>query len=381
MMRKGRFFLVAAAFIALAPSARCQRYSDWRIYRAAEGANEYVSVSVGANGKILAKHLDADSIMELDGYSAAIYASPEIGRNRVYESAGGQFWTITSDGLREYRDGLWREHLIPEIAAQFRGLIPAAIPQVPLLVVRQGRVLVLLNDQLIEFSVENPDEPRTTVLQTAKQTGLQKFLGMAVAHDGTVWISGSRGLARSSSQLRSLKSDTTWREYLAPAMLQAENLQQPIVDVDGDGVTCAADSTSSEQKLVVHFDGENWTAQPVGTEKIRGAWRGREGVTWVATINTLFQIDNSGSPAAESEEISQGRYFDVAVETNGIFWLTSGEGLLRYSPPLWKSPRAVQRLNSPVSCLVEDSDSRLWFVSAGALHSLEEGRYQEHALP
>jgi len=148
--------------------------------------------------------------------------------------------------------------------------------------------------------------------------------------------------------------------------------------VDAGGVTCVADSPSNEQKFVVHFDGQNWTTQPAGTQKIRAAWRGLDGITWVVNLNTLFQIDNSGTATAESEELSSGHYFDVAVETNGIVWLASAEGLLRYSPPLWKSPRAVQRLNSPVPCIAEDADSQLWFASAGALHSLTNGVHEEH---
>jgi signal transduction histidine kinase len=382
MTRKGRFFLVAAAFIALVPMARCQRYSDWRTYRQSDGLAESpcVAVSVGVNGKVLVKHLNADFISELNGYSITTYSSPEEGRNRVYESSGGQLWTATSDGLREFRDGVWHVHLIPGIANQFRGVSPAAVPPVPLAVIKQGRVLVLLPDQLIEFNVENPDEPRTIVLRTASQTGLKQFLGMTVARDGSVWLAGTHGLAHATGTARNLKPDGEWRDYLAPPTLQADSFGQPLADIEGDGVTCAADSLSSEQRLIVHFDGENWTVQPFGTDKIRGAWRGQEGVTWVATINGLFEIENSGSASAESEEILRGRYFDVTVETNGIFWLASSEGLLRYSPPLWKSPRSIQRLNSPVPCLAEDSESRLWFVSDGALCSLEEGRYQEHAF-
>jgi signal transduction histidine kinase/ligand-binding sensor domain-containing protein len=360
-----------------------QRYSDWRIFRAADGMPESacVSVTVGVNEKVLVKHIDVDSISELDGYSVTSFASPAVGRNRVYESSGGQLWTVAPEGLEEFQDGAWRLHPVPEIASQFRGMVTAAIPPVPMYVIRQSRVLVLLPDRLIEFSVENPDEPRTIVLQTASRTGLKTFLGMTIARDGSLWVGGARGLEHTTDSVRNLKPASKWREYLSPQMLQAGNFQQPFQDNDGDGVTCAADSLSSDQKLVVHFDGQNWTTQPVGTQKIRGAWRGGEGVTWVATLDTLSQIDDSGTASAESEEIATGHYFDLAVETNGIFWLASAEGLMRYSPPLWKSPRAIQRLNSPVPCLAEDSESRLWFVSAGALHSLEDGRYQEHAFP
>ena len=382
-MRTGRFLLATMAFMTLALNARAQRYSDWRIYRASDGMAESasVSVAVGVNEKVLAKHVDTNSISELDGYSVQSIISPEVGRNRIYESPGGQLWTLTASGLEEFRDGAWKFHPVPDIARLFGGVATAAIPQVPMYVVRQSRVLILLPDELIEFDVESPAEPRTVLIQKASQTGLQKLLGMTIARDGSVWISGTRGLEHTTEPVRNLKPGVPWREFLVPSALEVENLEQPIQDIDGSGITCVADSPSSEQKLVVHLDGGNWTAQAMGTQKIRGAWRGPEGVTWAATLNTLFQVDNAGTSAAEIEEIATGHYFDLAVESDGIFWLASAEGLMRYSPPLWKSPHAVQRMNTPVPCLAEDSESRLWFISGGALHSLEDGRYREHDLP
>ena len=379
--RKRRFFLLAAAFVALAPLARGQRYSDWRVYRASDGLPESacVSVSIGANGKVFVKHVDVDSISELDGYSITSFPAPEIGRNRIYESSPGQLWSVTSQGLEEFRNRAWRLHPIPQFSAEFRGMATAAIPPIPIHVVNPGLVLALLPDQLIEFSLTNSGEPRIAVLRVANRTALGKFLGMMAAHDGSLWISGQRGLARISSS--ELTSDTPWQEFPAPRSLQAGVFQQPIADVKGTGLTCIADSTSGEQKLIIHFDAGNWTVQPVGPDKLRGAWQGAEGATWVGTINALLQIDNSATPAAEIEEVTAGRYFDVAVETNGIFWLASAEGLLRYSPPLWKSPRAVQQLNTPVPCMTEDSHSRLWFVSSGAMHSLDGEQHQEHMFP
>jgi signal transduction histidine kinase len=378
-MPKGRFFLVAAAFIALAPAVFGQRYPDWRVYHATDGMAESacVSVSIGVNGNILAKHLNVDSISELDGYSITNFESPEVGRSRVYESSGGQLWMSSAAGLEEFRDSVWQFHPIPEFATQFHGMVTAAIPPVPLHVIRQGRVLILLPAELMEFSVEKPGAPRTTVLRTASQTGLQSFLGMTVAADGSLWIAGQLGIAHVPGPLRDLKPDSHWQEFLAPRNLQIENFQQPIADLEGDGITCVADLSSGDEKFAVHFDLQNWMVQPVSAEKLRGAWRGREGLTWVATINSLLQINNSGTPGAEIDEVSSRRYFDVVTETNGAFWIAAADGLFRYSPPLWKSPLAILRLNSPVPCVTEDSESRLWFVSAGALHSLSEGKDRE----
>jgi signal transduction histidine kinase len=376
--RKGCFFL--AVFIALAPMAFAQRYSDWRIYRQSDGMAESpcVSVAIGPNEKILTKHINTDSITELNGYSTTIFPSPEVGRNRVYESSGGQLWTVTTQGLAEYREGTWRLHPIPEIARLVNGLAPVASPTVPIHVIKQNRVLILLPDELVEFNLENSDEPKLIVLLSAGKTGLQKFLGLAIARDGSVWISGVHGLAHASVPVRNLKPTDAWKEFLAPQMIQVENFQLPIQDVDAEGITCVAGSAPSEQWSVVHFDGKDWSVQSLDNQKIRGAWRGAEGVTWAVTLNKVFAIDNSGTTGADSEEIFSGHYFDVTVETNGIFWIASAEGLLRHSPPLWKTPRALQRLNSPVPCLAEDAESRLWFVSGGSLHSLENDRDQEH---
>jgi len=376
--RKGCFFL--AVFLALAPAAFAQRYSDWRIFRAPDGMPDStcVSVALGPNEKILTKHINSDSISELNGFSITNFPSPEIGRNRVYESSAGHLWTVTSQGLAEFREGAWLTYPIPEIARLVNGVAPVASPLVPIQVIKQNRVLILLPDQLMEFNLETPNEPKLIPLQSADRTGLQTFLGLTIARDGSVWISGARGLEHSVAPARNLKATDEWTEFLAPETLEFENLQQPLQDVNAEGVTCVADSLASEQRLVVHFDGKDWITQPAGNQRIRGAWLGAEGITWIVTINSVFAVDRSGTAASESEEIYSGNYFDVAVETNGTFWIASADGLLRYSPPLWKTPRAVERLNSPVPCLAEDSESRLWFVSGGTLHSLENGRDQEH---
>ena len=380
--RKGCFFL--AAFLTLAPMAFAQRNSEWRIYHNTDGMPESacVSVTAGPSGKILASHINSDSISELDGFSITSSASPEVGRSRVYETAGGQLWTVTADGLAEYRDNAWQSHPVSQIAKLGNNVAPLATPLVPIQIVRQGRVLVLLPDQLLELSVENIGDTTSTV-QSANRTGLQKFLGMTVARDGSLWISGPHGLERSLASMRSLKSSAAWQEFIAPPGLQAENFELPIQDGDGEGFTCVAETPGSEQKCVVHFDGMNWTVQPLlGPQKIRGAWRGADGSTWVVTPITVLQIDNSGTAAAEIEEVfSSGHYFDVAVQTNNVFWIASGEGLLRYSPPLWKSPRELQSIISPVPCLADDASNRLWFVSGGALHTLENGHHQDHGFP
>jgi signal transduction histidine kinase len=377
-MTKGRFFQIIAAFIALAPAAFAQRYSDWRIFRVEDGLSESacVSVTVSHNEKVLTRHIHSDSINELDGYAITSFPSPEIGRNRVYGSSAGQLWTVTSGGLAEFIKGEWKIHPIPEIAKLGNSVAPIVTPLIPIQVIRQNRVLILLPDQLLLFS-----DSQATELQSVNRTGLGKFLGMTVARDGTVWISGTNGLERSTATARNLTSSDSWQEFLTPPGVQARNFEQPLQDLDGDGITCAAE-LPGEQRSVVHIDNGNWTVQAIKSARIRGAWRGTDGITWVVTTDRILQIENLGTAAADFEDpYSPRNYFDVAVQPNGTFWVASGEGLLRYSPPLWKTPRELQSLSSLVPCLAEDTDSRLWFVSANTLHSLENGNNLEHTFP
>jgi signal transduction histidine kinase len=380
-MIKGRFFQIAAAFLALAPAAFAQRYPDWRIFRAGDGMPESpcVSVTAGLNEKVLTKHINSDSVSELNGYTITSFASPEVGRNRVYGSSGGQLWTVTSTGVAEFIGGEWKVHPIPEIAKLNNSVAPLVAPIIPIQVIRQGRVLVLLPDQLLLLNAEDVSDAKLTVLQLASHTGLQRFFGMTVARDGTLWISGAHGLEHSTSQIRSFKPEDAWHEFAAPPGVQTENFESPIQDLDGEGLTFLAD-LPNEQRGVVHFDNGNWIVQSMKNQHIRGAWRGIDGTTWVVTQIAVLQIDNLGTAAVDTEEIFSGHYFDVAVQTNGIFWLASTEGLLRYSPPLWKSPRALQSLTSLVPCLAEDAESRLWFVSGSALYSIENGNDLEHSF-
>jgi hypothetical protein len=78
------------------------------------------AVTVGTQGKILAKHLTVPFLSELDGYSVSNFPAPEMRSGRVYESPGGQLWTLVPEGLEEFKDGAWMLHPLPEIAAARR---------------------------------------------------------------------------------------------------------------------------------------------------------------------------------------------------------------------------------------------------------------------
>src|SRR5205807_4688575 len=123
--------------------------------------------------------------------------------------------------------------------------------------IRQGLVLIALNDSLLEFNSEIPERSHTSVLRKAAPTGLKQFSGMIMARDGSLWLVGARGLARSKGQARNLKADSPWQEYLPPADLHIQNLREPHEDADGV-LTVVAESSGDGSSVVAHFEGHIW---------------------------------------------------------------------------------------------------------------------------
>src|SRR5260370_3422398 len=197
MMPKG-LFLLGAAFMALTQAGRGQPAPNWRVYKAADGLAESacLSVAITPQGDLLVKHLTLASISELDGYAVSVIPAPEQAASRVYESPGGQLWTVVPEGLQEFRQGAWVLHPVPEIAAEFRARLVSLVNGIPLCPVRQGLVLCLLPDLLLEFNQEGQEPERTKVLRTASQTRLGRFAAMTLARAGGLWVTGAQGLAK-----------------------------------------------------------------------------------------------------------------------------------------------------------------------------------------
>ncbi|HWY76593.1 MAG TPA: hypothetical protein VN281_13295, partial [Verrucomicrobiae bacterium] len=380
MSRKGWFLL--GLLLALAGVCRGQRISNWRVYRIADGLPESAcaSVTVSPRGRVCVRHLNVESVTGLDGYTVRSFPAPGPIPGRIYESAGGQLWAAANQGLEEFQDGSWVRYPVREIAAEYRA--SAAQPQrpCPLCPVRQGRVLFMLPDGLFEFSIEHKTSAQTRLLLAARQTTVDKFNGMIASHDGGLWIAATHGLVRLLEQLRSLKPESDWHEFVVPPSLQVRNLQEPREDSEG-GVTVVADNATDQTKVILHFDGQHWDAYPTGSGKIRFAWRGPDKRIWAATSDSLL-VNNGDRPEFEEcQEIFARQFFDVATEPSGSFWLATSDGLFRASPCLWQVPGSFSKNPMLADCATVDSAGRLWFASLTALHSVENDQITGHAYP
>ena len=384
-----RAFLIGAVVAVLAVNGWAQKASNWRVYKLADGLPESgcISVSFSPQRKVLARHLSLPFVTILDGYTNAVFPAPEPGKSRVYQSPGGQLWTATPERLLEFRQNSWVSHPLLGLAAG-REAGAKVIDPVPLQPIRQGLVVFLQPDGLMEFNGENPDRPQTRLLKAASESAIGRFYGMASARDGGLWITGARGLARVPGPLRALKPETEWREYLLPDNLGIENLQVPqeerLKQPQPDAsffVTALGETRTNDAKVVVCFDGRRWEILKSGDYKVRQAWRGPEKVSWGMAIDSVFQWRGERANPREVEDIPVRQFFDVAVEVGGAFWLATSEGLFRYAQLLWSCPEPVRDMTLPVRCLATDTEGRLWFCTSSRLHCLAAGKLSEYPIP
>jgi signal transduction histidine kinase len=364
-------------------AAQCsgQRFGNWRSFRLGDGLPESAcaSVTISPQGKTLVRHIRAPMISELDGYGVNVIPTPERAIGRVYQSPGGQLWCLSPDGLKEARDGGWISHSVREIASQVRGADPANLSIVPLFPVRQGLVLFLLPDALMQFSTEHAGGEKVEMLRQANQVGLGQFSGLSLGPDGALWISAERGVARIANP-RAPKPDSDWQNHELPAEMKLTNLREPRADTGG-GVGFVAESGTNGQPMAVFFDGKSWTARAVGNEKLLAAWRGPENTYWALTRGGVLEWNDPSGPITESEEVSARQFFDAALEPGGPFWVATSDGLHRFAPLTWRNPPAVRSIKNPVNTLAADADGRVWFVAGMALHLVERETQREFAFP
>jgi len=373
---------VLASLLILADVAYAQRASSWRVFKIADGLPDAACATVGiaSPGQVFTTHLNSNSVSLLDGYTVKTIALAEGWIGRVEQSAGGQLWTATTNGLLEFRNGEWVAHRVRAIAEELRSGTRDSGKSIPLHAVRQSRVLFLLRDRLMEFNAEDPDHSRVEVIRTASQSRLGYFSSLTVTRDGGVWVGGELGLARAAGSLRELNPGSAWTEFLAPPKLNLKKFRALELDGAG-GITMVADSVMGGQHAVVRFETNAWRILTFLDDKILRAWRTAEKTFWVVTSVGLFQLDALGRQASLTDEIPAQRIFDAAVEPGGAFWLATSDGLFRRASPLWQSAVDSRLRDAPIDSMAADRRGQIWFVSEGMLFGGEPEATARHPLP
>ncbi|MFO1513706.1 MAG: ATP-binding protein [Verrucomicrobiota bacterium] len=389
---------LATMLMALAQPLFAQSTNRWRVFSRTDGLPENVCVSVtlGASGNVLVRHLKSSAISVLDGYNVATVPGPGLNRSRVYESPGGQLWSVALDGLQEFRDGQWVPYRVSEIAEHLRA---GRTNEILLLPVRQGRVLILLPDRLLQLEAEDPDQPRLTTLQRADQTSLGTFTGMTTARDGTLWLIGDRGFEKSAELMRNLKPDQTWTiAKEAPPEVLIKQVEPPSPDeisvrkiydvaVEPDGAIWVATSDGLYRRAPQIWETEHtarpWTneavSRPTLPEQIarRGIWHSfytaRNGDLWLGSANELaWQHQGSWRFFTSTNQIGPEGVLAFAEATDGRMWCATTNQVWEFDGRNWLALRGgFDRING----LCGARDGTLWVATESGAYRYSQGAW------
>ncbi len=358
LLRLCRWISVAGLVLrlgALNLTSQGQSSTHTRIFRSAGAFPS--GVSVAATGSVVAKSGDTSLLTLLDGFTRRDVSIPEEITYRVYESRSGQLWTVTSQGLLLFHTGSWTLYALPEIRA-FLNIPTRNLRQITLLPAEVNHVLVLFPDKLLDFDALTR---QTRLLKEASSTQLGEFTAIQEGVDD-VWISGADGIARLQGPARRVGPESPWEEMILPDTNRVNSLQR-VFERAGE-LTCSANCVGSENRAIVHWRAGQWSTYTLPGEKVREAWRSWDDSVWGFSTTSLFRIGESGL----RHEAVSGALYDVAVETNGVFWVASGEGLIRYAPQLWRVPPQLEDIQSSVpSLLLSPGGSNIFISSAVGL--------------
>jgi len=363
--------LATAGLLAWTGTASPQNPPVWRFWEVGDGmAESYtVGITIDAAGRVWAQHGEVNTMSWLDGYSVHQVPSPRFGR-RVHAGPGQRLWTMSPEGLREFRDARWVLHPVPEVS-QLPGGTRSRLPLLPL---ASGRILLLLPDRLAEY-----DAARGTlrVILAARATQLQSFLQMAESQDGGVWITGQRGVGRLAGVLHARPGIWTETRVNLPGLERFEN---PMPG-DGDELFVVGRAAGGSSRTALHYDGRAWRALLTSERSDLRAWRGTDASVWILEGNRLSRLLAGRREPVERTDALSGRVFDVVPSLGGSFWLATAQGVARHAPALWRTPAEPSALDEPVHVVAEDSRGRLWFTVVDRLLGFDGRQWRTDSLP
>ncbi len=368
----------------LPPICRAYTGSDmsnvnWRFFQASDGMPESWTrfVTVSPTGRLWLTHGGVAEVSWMDGWPDSmgnlVHRIPNPGTYlKVREDQNGQLWSIYSNGIQVFRNDQWRQYETEPLTtiSWFESLVP----QTPFLPAGPNEIIYLLQDKICLFSVLSQN---LSTVRKAGQAGLGQFIDLSSARRGGFWVSGERGVAR--FYINEETGQISWREHI-PEFKYLRKFHSIIETSDGELYLAAIDTRDGQSKLV-RYDFSDWQILSGHTGSVVKGWPGENGYWVMKPDRSLSFVSNDGGERIIKDGILSAHVFDVAVDTNDIFFLATSHGVARYTPSLWRVPDGTIDFTEPIHAIHEDSLGRIWFGSNNYILKLEDGVWTQYRIP
>ena len=366
-----RYLSILLAVGLLAATGRAGEPRLWRSWSTVDGlAETYCSrISVTPDGPAWVRHGAVRAMSVLDGYGARNLPEPRANRQpdwtataRVYALLDGWPWTVAEDSLKEYRDTEWTGHYRAPPGKAMIAAIPIG-----------RRVLVLWTDHVREYDGASKS---WRDIMSAREIAIAPFTSMTSCARNEVWLTGEHGLARLNVAGKAMSY--TWAE-IGGHRQGMRHFGYPLPGRPGE-LFAQANLGSSDQHAVVRWAGNRLECIYLSAADGLRGWRGPGDRIWILDGASLFQLTSGNKLPVDRTGALSGTIFDVFTEGDNTFWMATSEGLVRYSPPLWREPPGLA-LDLPVHAMTEDGRGRLWFSATEYLLRLDGSAWTKYRLP
>lgn len=345
---------------------------QWRLFTTEDGLRESLSIGVTVNprGYLCVTHGTVSALSILDGYTVQNLPAPADRIHRVYQNRAGRIWAAYEAGLLSHAGNGWVRYpltnqlTVAELNQLRAGRSPGLLPA------QEDRVLMVLPERLVLFRAT---DNTLVTLREARTSSIGRFTDMIPGANGSLWLTGLRGVARSEVPVRQLDPTAAWMEAVVPEELGATDLQRPVED--DDGCLTSIGEAGPAGRILVHLDRYGrWETRSLPGESLRFAWRDAAAATfWGVTLNRLVQWEGTNAVTV-TPPIPVGTVYDVAVQPRGVFWLATRDGVVRRAPSTWRPPRLPGPAPGLVAGFAEAADGSLWCATeAGLLHGGSNG--------
>jgi signal transduction histidine kinase/DNA-binding response OmpR family regulator/HPt (histidine-containing phosphotransfer) domain-containing protein len=308
-----------------------------------------------------------NQISVYDGYQ--FQSTPAPGAFARIFAGPGDLWSVTPGGLFRFEGGHWVRHPVPQFdrsleASQFPD--PVAVPQGP------GRVFLLTPDRLLEYRAGSRE---VTVLRTAAESSMGRFIEAIPAMDGGVWVTAERGIARMAL---TSGSPPQWREYPSFS-IGATGLHAAYESSSGRLTMTGAVAGFTGKRAVVRFDGQRWSVLRTAMSDTLRGWAGAGGSLWIQSGGALSLLSAGKELPAGRKGALSGTIHDVLPFGDRGFWVSTTQGIAREASPLWSAP--PDNPDEIAHAIVEDRGGRIWFAGDEALFCLDGARWRRYPTP
>ncbi len=348
------------------PWAISQSFDQWRYWTISDGLEETwsSSISIGPTGKVWVNHGDVTYLSCLDGYHIFSYPSPALSA-KVLESDRETLWSLREGAILRLKEGSWISYPIDGITTR----------EVPFIPTFNDNILVLLADRLL-FLVKESGEVST--LKSVQDTTLGQFNHITKTSHSEYVITGENGIAVFSLEEEQIER---WRDFSMPHPLYVD-YQNPWYDGENGVYIAATNKMTDFDALLYFFNGQWKELYESKRDDLKQGWRNAAGSIWIQWgDNSLTQIYPNGEKQHYREELLSGAVYDLAIDTDGSFWLATSQGVVRYAPSIWSTPRAISDIKNTVNFVYKDSNDSLWFDCTDLLLHFRNNEWARYPYP